>query len=488
MAKMPLYKGFRRKNFHEIKTGIEQSLIASLGSINLMPPSIFASLVAIFAEREALIWQQVEAVYNASYPDTAEGYSLDGVCALTGIIRAVDTYSQGYCQLTALNYTKIPKNSLINVKHSNNSFAVTEDIIVTNEKCCRITIEISDSFKSEYELTINQQSVKYSRLKDDEPAAIAAALATVINDMNNTNDTNNTKNMTIGISAIAVNNSLSLSAINYWDEFSCFVADGLKILDCTNNAPVIATKTGAIIAPTCSLTEIHTPVAGWISVSNASAVKIGNNLESDRDLRARRNASIKLGGSGTFESIRANLLNLDGVTAARITENNSDRVDQHGLPPHSFEVLITGGDDVNIAKLIWQKKPAGIKTHGRLGVVIIDSTGTEQVINFSRPSKVFVHAQITLTTTPHFNQECLPEMTNRLAEQINKLGASNNVILKALFVSIFREHGIAGAVIKLGGTSKESLKPNLSEQDIKIKASEVAFTDASKIEIITKDF
>lgn len=475
MAKTPLTNGFQRKQYNEIKSGIEKSLIASLGAVNLMSPSIFASIVKIFAEREADIWQQVEAVYNASYPETAEGYSLDGVCALNGVIREIDTYSQSLCQLTAVNYTKIPKHSEIAVKHTSNIFALTEDITVNNERCCNITLQVNNAFKKSYELFINQEKFEYTKIDEDTEESIATALISIINDAN------------IGISAIADNDSLILSSTDYLIEFSCFVSDGLKILDCTNNAQVIATRKGSITASIGSLTDIHTPVSGWIASNNLDAAKIGNDLESDRSLKARRKDSIKLGGSGTLEAIKANLLNLTGVTAVSIRDNINETSGQN-IPLNSFTALVTGGEDSEIARVLWQKKPAGIRPYGVLQVSTTDSAGNTQIVGFSRPIKCFVHAKVVITKTVHFNEDCLPSMKVRLIEQINSLGVGNNLILKSLFLSIFQEQGISNAVITLGGTVRTLHTPKLKEADIEIKASEVTFTDSARIEIILEDF
>lgn len=473
---MALDNGFRRRQFNEIKKEIEQSLIASLGSVNLIAPSIFASIVSIFAEREASLWEGLEAIYNSSFPNTAEGYSLDGICALTGVIREVDTYSQGVCSLTAINHTKIPKYSQIRVKHTSNLFALAEDVIVSNEKCSGIKLQVRESLRSNYEISINDQVFKYSKDQQDTPDSIAQTLAKIINDSNSI------------ISATSENELCILSSKNHLEEFSCFISEGLKIADCTSNALVLATEKGAIIAPAGSLVGIHTPVSGWISCINLGAAKIGNKLEADISLRARREASIKLGGSGSFEAIRANLLNLPGVTSVTITENTSSQVSREGLPPHSFRALVTGGENSEIARVLWQKKPAGISTYGTLQVSTTDSSENPQVVNFSRPLKCHTYVKVVITKTASFNESCLPAMREKLTQQINSLGTGSNVILKSLFLSIFTQQGITNAAIYLGGTTRESYMPKLKEADIKIKQGEVAFTDPSRIEIILEDF
>jgi len=473
---MNLTNGFAAKQFAEIKKEIEQSLISSLGEINLLAPSVFANIIAVFAEREANLWEQMVAIYNAANPNSAEGYSLDGICALSGVVRSSATYSEAIVQLTALNYTKIPKHSEILVKNSNNLFALTEDITVTNEKCCSIQLKITSGFKAKYELTLNKQVVTHIKGGNESVDSIASALTAKVNAAN------------LPIEADVSGELITLKAKNYFKEFCCFVSDGIAVSEITNNSHVIASKKGSIAAPVHSLTNIHTPISGWIAVTNLSAAKIGNDLESDKVLRARRELSIKLGGSGTLEAIIANLLNLNTVTAVTIFENTTDKTNVNNIAPHSFEALVTGGNELEIAQVIWQKKPAGIRTSGKIAVGVSDSTNKTQIINFSRPEKCFIHAKITITKTKDFIANTELGIKANIIQQINSLGVNQNVILKSLFVSIFSSLGIAGATIELGGTIREGGRVELGEADIKIKESQVAFTDSSKIEIILKEF
>ena len=473
---MTLGNGFLKKDFHKIKKDIELSLVSSLGEIDLNSPSVFANLVSIFAEREANIWQQCEAVYNASYPNTAEGYSLDGICAITGVAREVGTYSEVICQLTAVNYTKIPKNSKVKVKTTGNIFVSAHEVTINNEACHAINLQVNNASATSYQLNINNEKLVYDKLNGDDPKAIAKAIAGLARKCNT--------NLVIKDHEAEI----SITAKEPFETFSCFISDGIKIISCTNHVGFRSLEKGSIVAPAHSLTNIHTPLTGWIASNNITAAKVGNDLESDTDLRARRNHSVKLGGSGTLESIKSTLLNLTGVTSVTVYENSSNKLDSRGLPANSFEALITGGKNLDIARAIWQKKPAGIKTHGQISIALKDSSNKQQVVSFSRPRKVFVHSEIIITKTPSFNMNCLTDMQHRIIEQINRLEVGANVILKSLFLSIFSEQGIANAVVNLGSTLSSSVKPTLKENDIVIAESSVAITDDTKIIIKTEDF
>jgi hypothetical protein len=75
-------------------------------------------------------------------------------------------------------------------------------------------------------------------------------------------------------------------------------------------------------------------------------------------------------------------------------ENDTDEEDELGLPPHSFEQVVYGGLDFDIAKAIYRRKGAGIQTYGNVTVPVQSISGQVININFSRPSPVPVWVKI----------------------------------------------------------------------------------------------
>ena len=126
-----------------------------------------------------------------------------------------------------------------------------------------------------------------------------------------------------------------------------------------------AIESGPILALAGTLTTIETPIDGWSTVTNANNGTPGRAVESDSELRIRRAQSLQVGGAGTVEAIRSRLLEqVDDVSAVTIIENRTDAVDIDGRPAHSFEAVVSGGIDQDIANMLWLVKPAGIETHG----------------------------------------------------------------------------------------------------------------------------
>jgi len=88
--------GFKKKSLSVIKEETEAKLRDALGEeISFIPQSVFGIIVGIESEEKALLWESLEGVYNAMYPSTAQGKSLDNVGEFIGITRQEDeTYEE----------------------------------------------------------------------------------------------------------------------------------------------------------------------------------------------------------------------------------------------------------------------------------------------------------------------------------------------------------------------------------------------------------
>lgn len=158
-----------------------------------------------------------------------------------------------------------------------------------------------------------------------------------------------------------------------------------------------AQDTGQVLAVAGTLTVIDTPVAGWDTVTNENDAQVGRDIETDIELRSRRDASTALRGIGYLDSMYASILNLTGVTQCSVLGNDTNATDINGLPPKSFSVVVSGGEDENIANTIWDQKCAGILPFGNTNYDIIDDQGKVRTINFTRPSNIPVYVIVNLT-------------------------------------------------------------------------------------------
>lgn len=244
---------------------------------------------------------------------------------------------------------------------------------------------------------------------------------------------------------------------------------------------MVSEDTGPIPAPAGTLTQIETPVVGWESVTNLEDAILGRNRETDEELRARREATLRAVGSGTFESLRASLLLLPGVQQVRLFENTSMAPDAAGLPAKSFEAVIQGGDDETIFREIWRRKPAGILAHGSEVGQVEDSQGFQHEVRFSRPLEVPVYISIEIRKGSAYPADGSDRIKAALVAYGQSLEIGQHVIAARLYPVIFSAApGILDVPALALGTA-----PNPTDPDnITIAARELALFASDRIEIV----
>ena len=108
--------GFVIKRFEDIFAEIVASLKAATQwgpGVNVSSDSPLGELLGICAEREALVWEVAQAIYDSTYPDSATEASLDNVCTLIGVERLDATRSTVTETLAGVAGTVVGAGSLI---------------------------------------------------------------------------------------------------------------------------------------------------------------------------------------------------------------------------------------------------------------------------------------------------------------------------------------------------------------------------------------
>jgi len=164
----------------------------------------------------------------------------------------------------------------------------------------------------------------------------------------------------------------------------------------------VCTALGAITAAAGTINQIITPTLGWQSVTNPADATVGAPIEDDATLRQRQSASTALAAQTPLESIVAAVRNLPGVQEVAAYENDTSTTDANGIPPHSISLVVKGGDDVQIATAIADKKNPGTGTYGTTTETIIDQNGVPNTIHFFRPTEKRVIATVNITALPGF--------------------------------------------------------------------------------------
>jgi uncharacterized phage protein gp47/JayE len=231
-------------------------------------------------------------------------------------------------------------------------------------------------------------------------AAVGAALSSLVqlNYITRLPATRTTADVTLGGTPGAVIPTGSLMSASATD--TKYETTAEATLDGLGSAVVEARglEFGEISCPAASIDTIDSPVVGWATVTNLAEGLIGTEEETDVELRARRERSTSTGAQAILDAMFAAINNIPGVTNLTILENDSNIVDVNGLPPHSFEVIVVGGDDQAIADTIWAKKSTGSTPAGTSDIDIVDSQGITHTMRLTRPAQIDIYVKVTITT------------------------------------------------------------------------------------------
>ena len=236
--------------------------------------------------------------------------------------------------------------------------------------------------------------------------------------------------------------------------------------------------TGSKVANAGTLTVIETPVAGWSSVTNLLDADLGSDAETDAALRIRRELELHDLGFSALEAVQAHVSKVAGVTAVRVFENTTSAVDSDGLPAKSFECLVEGGDDAEVATAILESKPLGIETHGNTSEVVTDSMSVGRTIEFSRPEEKDIWVIVNLTVDPQaFPADGATQVEDAIVTWGDAFVTGKDVVASAVAAQAFSVDGVLDVTSVLIGLAN----PPVASTTIVNTVRERAIFDTSRI-------
>ena len=470
--------GVQRATLAEIISSMESSAKAQFGDTfdtsDTSVAGIFIRLVADVADQCA---EFAESVYNANDPETAVGVSLDRDCSLVGVTRLPATNSLVSAKLTGDFNTAIPSGSIVEVDGTQARFVSQNAITLDLSSAIFGTAEVTSVLNStQYDVIINGITFSYISSGSATAEEIAAGLVASIQGGSEPVTASDNLDGTFSVTA----NDESVS-------FTMTLDAGLTPRKVSKLNTFESESTGPIQAPAGTLTQIVTPILGWDSATNSLDATLGRDLETDTDLRVRRRASLAIAGATTLPAIQSALLALDSVEAVVVIENDTTVTDGDGRPAKSFESIVLGGSDADIARVIWEDKPIGIETHGSESVVHIDELGSPRLINFSRPTEIYTHIRVSYTLNP---EESFPStgesaILESVLETGQALSIGDDVIPSRFFGPIYRSVTGIGELTVEVATSAGPLDPPGAYQEttLTINSTEISSFDSSRIVI-----
>lgn len=148
-----------------------------------------------------------------------------------------------------------------------------------------------------------------------------------------------------------------------------------------------AQKLGRVETTIGTITTPVTVVLGVLSINNPTApVNVGENEESDAELKIRRRQSVSIGSSGYLNGLLAYVLQLDGVTDAALYENYTNQTNAIGIPPHAIWLIVEGGSSADIAEALYLKKSYGANMKGQITYTITTASQQQFIAKWDEPT------------------------------------------------------------------------------------------------------
>lgn len=184
-----------------------------------------------------------------------------------------------------------------------------------------------------------------------------------------------------------------------------------------------------------ALNQIYQALPGWESITNANAGTPGSDVESRADFEVRRRESVAKNGQSLVGSIYANIMSIDGVTDAYVTENpTSASVTTGGytLLPNSLYVAVIGGTADEIARAIWKKKSLGCNYNGTTSYTIQDIENYQPpypayTVKWVTPSALAVKFNVQIASNPIMPADIMPRVKQAIISAFNGADGGSRV-------------------------------------------------------------
>ena len=213
--------------------------------------------------------------------------------------------------------------------------------------------------------------------------------------------------------------------------------------------------TGAISIGQNTCTKIITVIAGWNTVDNAVAGVPGQLVESRASFEARRAQSVAANSHGSRLSLQGALYNIDGVLDCLVLENKSDStVTKQGvsLISHSVAICIYGGNNDEIAEMVYNKLDAGCGTNGATTVTYISEDSAVNTYQIIRPDPVNIYIEVTINQTASTPSTVVDDVKNAVYNDFYGNDAQSGNIRRGCGQTIYAS-SFSVATIKTAGVT-----------------------------------
>jgi len=435
------------------------------------PDSVFGVLNSIIAASIADGWNLGQAVADTGNRDTAEGVYLDYLASIVGIQRLQETGSSGELLFEGLQGTSIPQN-FVTSNADGDKVLTNVSFTLNRASCYKTKINVVTVNNTEdYTVTVGANTYTYTSDADATELEILNGLEVAI-----TSDPDVTVSI-IGSTTLVIENINKLNTLSTTNTPNLGLESVSSLINSTSAQP------GPISFPANSITTLVSISLEVVSVTNLLDFTEGTYRETDEELRLRMATQGQSAGTATKPSIEAALSSINGVSGALVQENITLVTDVNNVPPKAYETFVTGGDEDEIAEIIWTTKPAAIETYGDISKQIIDQNGDIQDVKFSRPTNVYAHMRVTYSLNPEESTPADFETSMKDVEVIygDNMYSGEDYEPTKFYSPLYTIPGIFIDLIEIDTTPNPGDTPTFGTSRITVDKTEALLFDASRI-------
>lgn len=393
--------GYVVPNYDEVYEDLSTRLKTNLDpNLDIDDNTAIGQLVGAISGAITDIYEFAGAVNDSRKLHSAEGINLDDIGALTRNPRDSGTASTGVLNLkSTVSYAGanvvVPAGTTFANSTSGDQYTLDSTVGINESSCNYVKIQLASVAEDVvYSVTVNGLlGGPYTETVDTSvtwPVTVQDIIQTLSANLNITAFSDLT-------SVVTSTDSFTIATDNPTDSMEVIVSPAaLDIIECGSIGNITGVINSTNVDDIGTITAIVTPATGLDVVSNPLPTSAGTDAETDTEYRNSIIENAAVIGGGTFNSLYAKLLDLDGVSFVNVEENLTETTTPSGIDPHSFRVTIEGGLVGNIVQTIWDSKPLGINTNGSEVAYALDVTGSSRAVRFSRPSTILIEVTVTL--------------------------------------------------------------------------------------------
>lgn len=460
--------GFERDNRTDIISKLSVKFRNKFGNdILLTDDSVAGMLLAIMAEGRLEVEKLAEDVYYSRTLNGAEGVYLDDALSFYNFPRLGKIASSGNAQV---NYSASTTGSSTQIDDTftfaaeNGLSYVPTSTVILSQNVIGFYLDASTLPVGSYEFNITNtetlevitESFSISAATTVEYEAFCDELVTFW--LTNTTDNTNSIYRTGTELYVGYNQLQSFTGITE----STFFRSVPRVGELWSDIPVEATEVGFNELEAGGITGLTPTFTGYLDATNAIDFFPGADNETDTEYRSRFEASRGSFPSSTREGMLDAIRAVDSVEDVIIYDNPSllDTTEADAL---TFNTVVKGGNNLEIAQTIYDNKPVNTLTSGIVTIPIDTSDGDTESISFSKASAYLADIKITYrlgNTTPlsATEQQAVSDNIDALLSDVSIGDIIYNTQIVSSVLSALKANRLISVTVEV----KRSIEPDAS--------------------------